>query len=67
MVKSGNNHLLVPGAIRALAVAFGKAVVGDRMDEVELISASAGHIGMLMHPAVIDNLRLRYSKAVTAN
>jgi len=60
MVKSGNNHLLVPSQIRSLVEAFGRSIVGDRMDEVDVIDGLAGHIGLVTHPAIIESLSKRY-------
>ena len=62
MVKSGNNHLLVPSQLRGIVETFGRAVVGDRMSEVEVIYGTAGHIGLVLHPAIIASLSRRYQK-----
>lgn len=60
MVKGGHNYLVLPSQIEGLVLAAGRAMLGDRIEEVEILHGSTGHIGLVTHPAVLGNVAGRY-------
>lgn len=60
MVKDGHNYMVLPSQIEGLVLAAGRAMLGDRIDEVEILHGSTGHIGLVTHPTVLGNVAGRY-------
>lgn len=60
MVKGGNNYLVLPSQIESVVLAAGRAMLGDRIEEVELLHGTTGHIGLVTHPTVLGHMAGRY-------
>ncbi len=60
MVKGGHNYLMLPSQIEGLVLAAGRAMLGDKIEEVEILHGTTGHIGLVTHPTVLGHLAGRY-------
>lgn len=63
MVKGGHNHLVVPSQIEGAVLSLGRAMLGDRIAEAEVVHGTTGHIGLVTHPTVLGNVAERYHAA----
>ena len=46
--------------ISGLVLAAGRAMLGDKIEEVEILHGTTGHIGLVTHPTVLGHLAGRY-------
>lgn len=60
MVNGGHNHLLVPSQIKSVALAVGRTMIGDKIDQAQILYGSGGHLKLVTHPAIISSLAMRY-------
>jgi len=64
MVKDGHNYLVLPSQIEGMVLAAGRAMLGDRIEEVEILHGTTGHIGLVTHPTVLGHMAGRYNLSV---
>jgi pimeloyl-ACP methyl ester carboxylesterase len=60
MVKGAHNYLVLPSQIEGLVLTAGRAMLGDRIEEVEILHGTTGHIGLVTHPSVLGSVATRY-------
>jgi pimeloyl-ACP methyl ester carboxylesterase len=60
-VKDGHNHLLVPRRLKWPMLAVGRKMIGERIDEAEMLHGTGGHLKLISHPAVLESLGVRYA------
>lgn len=61
IVDGGHNHLLVPSQIEGTVLGLGRAMLGDRIEQVRILHGTGGHIKLVSHPAILHDIARRYA------